>query len=180
MQYERGKALANVAIALGQQGKTDHALKLFLQARRILVKERNKVIPSLIDLYRAVVLVDEKRDAEASRLCLAALKSFQRFKLANKAVVCRLLLARIHLRGNDLVPRPPAVRHALKSAATLESPVLSCQAQALMGQIEGALGRDRRSYEAYHASERVSGTTAQQHSWRRAQDLLHERSSGDL
>ena len=60
MQYERGKALANAAIALGQQGKTDHALKLFLQARRILVKERNKVIPSLIDLYRAVVLVGEE------------------------------------------------------------------------------------------------------------------------
>jgi CHAT domain-containing protein len=149
MQYERGKALANVAIALGQQGKTDHALKLFLQARRILVKERNKVIPSLIDLYRAVVLVGEKRDAEASRLCLAALKSFRRFKLANKAVVCRLLLGRIHLRRNDLLGARRQCARATKSAATLESPVLNCQAQALMGQIEAALGRDKRSYKAY-------------------------------
>ena len=30
-----------------------------------------------------------------------------------------------------------SARCALKSAATLESPVLSCQAHALMGQIEG-------------------------------------------
>jgi tetratricopeptide (TPR) repeat protein len=149
MQYERGKAIANVAIALGQQGKTDLALKLFLHARRILVKEKNKVIPSLIDLYRAVVLVGEKRDAEASRLCIEALKSFQRFKLANKAVVCRLLLARIHLRGNDLARARQQCARALKSAATLESPVLICQAYALMGQIEAALGRDRRSYQAY-------------------------------
>jgi tetratricopeptide (TPR) repeat protein len=149
MQYERGKALANVAIALGQQGKADLALKLFLQARRILVKEKNKVIPSLIDLYRAVVLVGEKHDSEASRLCIGALKTFQRFKLANKAVVCRLLQARIHLRDNDLVRARRQCVRALKSAAPLESPVLSCQAQALMGQIEAALGRDRSSYRAY-------------------------------
>jgi CHAT domain-containing protein/tetratricopeptide (TPR) repeat protein len=149
MRYERGKALANVAIALGQQGKTAHSLALFLQARRILVRERNKVIPSLIDLYRAVVLIDEEREAEAQRLCLAALKSFQRFKLANKAVVCRLLLARIHLRGNDLKRARMQCARAVKSVAALESPVLSCQAQALMGQIEGVLGRDQRSYQAY-------------------------------
>ncbi len=149
MRYERGKALANVAIALGQQGKSGDSLRLFLQARRILVRERNKVIPSLIDLYRAVVLMDEKREAEAHRLCLSALRSFQRFKLANKAVACRLLLARIHLRGNDIKRARMQCAQALKSAATLESPVLSCQAQALMGQIEGILGRDRRSYQAY-------------------------------
>lgn len=149
MRYERGKALTNVAIAFGQQGKADHALKLFLRARRILVKERNKVLPSLIDLYRAVVLVDEKREAEAYRLCLAALKAFQRFKLANKAVVCRLLLARIHFRNNDLVRARQECARALKKATTLESPVLNCQALALMGQIESALGRDKLSYEAY-------------------------------
>ncbi len=149
MRYERGKALANVAIAFGQQGKADHATRLFLRARRILAKERSKILPSLVDLYRAVVLVDEKRDAEAYRLCLAALKVFQRFKLSNKAVVCRLLLARIYLRRNDLVHGRQQCGRALREAETLESPVLSSQALALMGQIEGALGRYRRSYEAY-------------------------------
>jgi tetratricopeptide (TPR) repeat protein len=149
MQYERGKALANVAISLGQQSNTPLALKLFLQARRILVKERNKVIPSMIDLYRAVVLVGERRDTEANRLCLAALKSFQKFKLANKAVVCRLLLARIHLRDNDILQARQHCARGLKDAAALESPVLSCQAQALMGQIEAILGHDGRSYQAY-------------------------------
>ncbi len=158
MQYERGKAVANTAIALGQQGKTDHAIKLFLQARRILLKEGNKVVPSLIDLYRAVVLIDAGREAEANRLCVAALKSFQRFKLANKGVVCRLLLARVQLRGNNLTLARKQCALALKSAATLESPVLSCQAQALMGQIEAALGRDRRSYEAY---QRARGSLEQ-------------------
>ncbi len=149
MQYERGKSLANVAIALGQQGNAVAALQLFLRARRILVKEQNKVLPSLIDLYRAVVLVDERREVEACRLCLAALKSFQRFKLANKAAVCRLLLARAHLRRDDPVRARQQCARALKSVARLESPVLSCQAYALMGQIESARGRESRSYQAY-------------------------------
>ncbi len=153
MQYERGRALANVGIALGQQGRTDDAIKSFLRARRILAKERSQVLPSLIDLYRAVVLLDEKRDAEAHRLCLAALRVFQRFKLANKAVVCRLLLARIHMRANDLVRARHQCALALKRAVTLESPVVSCQALALMGKIEAALGHNRRSYEAYRRAK---------------------------
>jgi CHAT domain-containing protein len=161
MRYERGKALANMAIALGQQGHTAQALQLFSRVRRMFVKERNKVMPSLIDLYRAVVLVDEKRDAEALRLCTASLTSFRRHKLSSKAALCRLLLGRVYLRRGSLVLARQQCTRAANSMARLDSPALNYHLQALTGEIEGALGHDRRSYDSYRRAhdslERMRG-----------------------
>jgi CHAT domain-containing protein len=149
MQYERGKSIANLAVAMSQQGNVARSLELFLQARQIFAKEKNKVLPSVIDQYRALVLFGERRDAEARRLCVAALHELQRFKLINKAIVCRLLLARLYLRKNHLRSAQQQCVRALKSLASMELPVLSCQAYALRGQIQAAAGHDRRSYQAY-------------------------------
>ena len=110
MQYERAKSIANLAVAMSQQGNAARSLELFLQARQIFAKEKNKVLPSVIDLYRALVLFGERRDAEARRLCLAALHALQRFKLSNKAIVCRLLLARLYLRPEQCSRRSTTVR----------------------------------------------------------------------
>ncbi len=41
---------------------------------------------------------------------------------------------------------------ALKTLASVELPVLSCQAYALKGQIQAAAGHDRRAYEAYQSA----------------------------
>ena len=149
MHYERGKALANMAIGLGQQGHAARALELFLRARRILSKERNDVMASLIDLYRALVLVSEGRDRAAHRLCMKSLKCFQRYKFTSKAIVCRLLLARIQLRNNSLMRARQQCSAAAKSLLNLESPALTCQTYALMGTIEGCLGRERCSYDSF-------------------------------
>jgi CHAT domain-containing protein len=149
MQYERAKSIANLAIALGQQGSAVRALDLFLSARQIFVEERNKVFPSVIDLYRALVLYGEGRDEEARMLSVAALHAFQQFQLTSKAIVCRLLLARLDLRDNDVRSAQNHCGQALKSLARLELPVLSCQAYALRGQIHAAAGHERHSYRAY-------------------------------
>jgi CHAT domain-containing protein/tetratricopeptide (TPR) repeat protein len=153
MQYERAKSIANQAVAMSQQGNAARSLELFLQARQIFAKEKNKVLPSVIDQYRALVLFGENRDAEARRLCLAALHVLQRFKLTNKAIVCRLLLARLYLRQNDVRSALQQCARALKSLASVELPVLSCQAYALRGQIHAAAGHDRRSYDAYRRAK---------------------------
>jgi len=149
MQYERAKSIANLAIALSQQGSAVRALELFLQARHIFVEEKNKVFPSVIDLYRALVLYGEGRDAEARSLSVAALHEFQRFGLSSKAIVCRLLLARLDLRDNNIRSAQHHCGQALKSLARLELPVLSCQAYALRGQIHATAGHERHSYRAY-------------------------------
>ena len=158
MQYERAKSIANLAIAMSRQGRAIPALELFLQARQIFVKEKNKILPSVIDLYRAAVLFGETREAEARKLCVAALPIFRRFNVAPKAIECLLLMASLHLRENDLLSAQQQCSRALRSLARLELPALSCQAFALKGRIHAAAGDDRRSYQAYQrAREYLDG-----------------------
>jgi CHAT domain-containing protein len=152
MQYEKAKSIANLAAATSQQGNATRALGLFLEARRIFVHEKNKVLPAMIDLYRATVLFDERRDAEARKLGAVALDALRRFKLTNKAIICRLLLARIALRQKNARAAQQQCARALKTLASVELPVLSCQAYALKGQIQAAAGHDSRAYEAYQSA----------------------------
>jgi CHAT domain-containing protein len=149
MRYERAKAVANVAIAMGQEGNADRALELFLRARRMFVNEKNQVYPSIIDLYRALVLARAGRQSEARRLCFAAMKTFRRLKLRNKTIVCHLLLASLYLNGGDLVSAERRCARALKYLTNLESPILDCQANTLMGQIHAAGGKEIRAYDAF-------------------------------
>ena len=53
MGYEAAKALCSSAIAFIQQGRAALALDGFAEARRLFVKEKNSVWPSLIELYLA-------------------------------------------------------------------------------------------------------------------------------
>jgi CHAT domain-containing protein len=149
MQYERAKSIANLAVAMSQQGNAVRSLELFLQARQVFVKEKNKVLPSVIDLYRAIVLFGERRDAEAHRLCVVALRQLQKFRLTDKTIVCLLLLARLNLRRNNARSAQQQCAQALRSLNRVELPHLSCQAYALRGQVHGAAGHDRLSYISY-------------------------------
>ena len=89
MGYENAKCVANLAIALGQQGQAFRALELFSKAREIFVREQNSVWPSLIDLYQALLLCDEGRLFEARRLCAAALEFFDSSTLKGKRYYSR-------------------------------------------------------------------------------------------
>ncbi len=152
MQYERAKSIADLAVAMSRQGNAARSLELFLEARQIFTKEKNKVLPSVIDLYRAAVLFSEKRDTEARKLAVAALPKLQRFNLASKAVECLLLLANLHLRENDLCSAQLQCARALRSLRSMDLPALNCRAFALRGQIHAAAGNDTLSYQAYQRS----------------------------
>jgi tetratricopeptide (TPR) repeat protein len=154
MRYERAKAVVNVAIAMGQQENASRALKLFLQARRIFATEKNQVFPSIIDLYRAVVLVRAGRQTQARRLCMAAMKTFRRLKLRNKTVLCQLLLASLDLGRRDPSSAKLHCARALKLLPGLESPALECQANMLLGQIYAVAEEERRSYQAFGEARR--------------------------
>jgi len=152
MGYEEAKCQTNEAMASSQLGKPLRALELFAEARKKFVREKNLVWPSLIDLYQAVVLFDEGRLFEARRLCLQAAAFFDTSALPGKAVLCKLLLARISLRTQDLVCARAECARALDRLAGLEAPALSYQAYFLMGQIEGARGDTAAAYECYQKS----------------------------
>ncbi len=158
LRYEAAKSLTNVAIALGQQEKAFQALESFAQARGRFIQEKNHVWPPLIDLYQALVLYNEGRLFEARRLCSAALEFFQPSRMPGKAALCRLLLARLALRAQDLSAARQECQSVLDQLAQLESPVLTYQTNLLMGQVEEATGNLQNAYEKYQAAREALET----------------------
>ena len=153
MGYETAKSLGYLAIAHGQQGKVLRALDLFTEARGMFVREQNAVWPALLDLYQAVILLGAGRLFEARRSCLAALQFFQSSALASKAVLCRLLLARLAVRMGDLDAARQQCDEAARSIAALDLPALSFQLHYVRGQIEQAGGQPGAAYESYRAAQ---------------------------
>jgi tetratricopeptide (TPR) repeat protein len=156
--YEAAKALANSAIASGQEGKAFRAIELFAQARERLVQEKNQVWPSLIDLYQAVLLFDEGRLFEARRLSLAALECFEASSLGGKAALCHLLLARIALRLNSVPEAHQSCQLALARIAHGETPILIYHAQLLLGHALLRLGDPEAAYHAYQTAREALET----------------------
>jgi CHAT domain-containing protein/tetratricopeptide (TPR) repeat protein len=152
MGYEAAKCLAFEAIAMGQQGQAFQSLKLFAHSREMFVKEKNQVWPSLIDLYQALVLFNEARLFEARRLAKAALSFFDTSLLPGKAVLCRLLLARIALRTNDLAGAHQECTAAIEKLKDMQAPMLKHQAFLLMGHIHSASGNRKEAYECFRVS----------------------------
>ncbi len=149
MGYEAAKCLAFEAIALGQQGQAFQSLKLFTRSREMFVKEKNEVWPSLIDLYQALVLFNEARLFEARRLAKAALEFFDSSLVPGKAVLCRLLLARIAQRTNDLAAAHRECSAAIEKLKSIQAPILKHQAFLLMGQIHSTSGNRKEAYESF-------------------------------
>src|SRR6266568_3624080 len=153
MGYETAKSLGYLAIAHGQQGKVLRALDLFTEARGMLVREQNAVWPALLDLYQAVILLGAGRLFEARRSCLASLEFFLSSALASKAILCRLLLARLAVRTGDLDAARQQCDEAARSIAALDLPALSFQLHYVRGQIEQAGGQPGAAYESYRAAQ---------------------------
>ena len=150
--YEMAKAFAFEAIALGQQKQSSQSLKLFRKARAVFVREKNQVWPSLIDLYQALVLFDAARHADARRLTDSALKFFDSSLLPGKAVLCRLLAARIDQAIGNIEKARTECEAALEKLRDVDSPMLKHQAFLLMGQIHSASGNQRKAYFCFRAS----------------------------
>jgi CHAT domain-containing protein/tetratricopeptide (TPR) repeat protein len=156
--YEEAKALGFSAIAHGQQGKVLRSLELFAEARASFVREKNSVWPGLMDLYQAMILFGAGRLFEARRSCAAALESFQSPALASKAILCRLLLARLGLRMNDLGAAREECERAAAGLSGLDLPALAFQMHYVRGQIAQAGGDAAGAYEAYRAALRFLET----------------------
>ena len=154
MRYESAKALANTAIAFGREGHAGRALELFDEARRLFVREENHVWPSLIDVYRAVLLFQEGRIDEAQRLCDAALGFFAASPLVTKAALCHLLQARLDLHRGDVASAHVACRSALRLIAELDTPALRYEAHLVEGQVCAKSGDRTLAAAAFDVARR--------------------------
>jgi tetratricopeptide (TPR) repeat protein len=152
MGYEAAKALSNAATSYGQEGKAFRAIELFGQAREGMVRENNQVWPSLIDVYQAILLVDEGRLFEARRLCLAALQQFDGSALRAKAALCHLLLARIALRLDDPAEARRRADQALTQLSDIESPILTYHARLLLGHALSRTGDRAGAYASFQVA----------------------------
>jgi CHAT domain-containing protein/tetratricopeptide (TPR) repeat protein len=150
--YEAAKARGFLAIAQGQQGKVLRSLELFAQAKAGFVSERNAAWPGLMDLYRAMILMAAGRLFEARRSALEALSGFSAPALASKAILCRLLLARLALRMGDPDGARDECDRAAERLASLDLPALSFQMHFVRGQIARAAGEAAAAYGAFRAA----------------------------
>ena len=132
---------------------------MFLRARETFVAEKNYVWPSLIDLYQALVLFNESRYFESRRLCQKALEFFQNSSLVGKAVLSRLLMARLHVAVSELPSAETECLAAKSLLESIESPNLSYQVHVLLGQICMQRGQPDKAFaalqEARSALERL-------------------------
>jgi len=158
MGYEAAKALCQSAIALSQQGKIFKSLASFTQARTMFVKEKNQTWPSLIDLYQALAYFNDGRPEESRRYCCAALHFFRDSPLPGKAILCRLLLARVYLRTGEIASARQACEAALSELTGKESPLLVYQANLVVGQVEEATGNLGAAEHHYRTARQVLET----------------------
>ncbi len=149
MNYEACRSQVNLAIAFSLQGDAKRALELFAGAREMAQREDNRVLPSLIDLYRAFVLFDRAELKAAEQLCRDALAFFESAHLPGKHVLCRLLLARILFRAGDSAGATRECDEGLMVLQKLDSPILLHQAHLLRGQILEASGEPELAYAQY-------------------------------
>jgi CHAT domain-containing protein len=155
MGYEAAKTLANEATAYGQQGKTVQALERFAKAREMFAREKNLVWPWLLDLYQGLLLFHEGRYFEARRLCAAAVEFFDGTPLAGKALLARLLLARIALQVGDLAAAEAETNAAAAKLSNAQAPVLVYQTHLLLGQIASNRGDRVAAYAAYQEARKA-------------------------
>jgi CHAT domain-containing protein/Tfp pilus assembly protein PilF len=155
MGYEAAKTLANEAMAYGQQGKTVQALERFAKAREMFAREKNLVWPWLLDLYQGLLLFHEGRYFEARRLCAGAAEFFDGTPLAGKALLSRLLLARIALRIGDLAAAEAETNSAVAKLSNAQAPVLVYQTHLLLGQIAANRGDRAAACVAYRQARKA-------------------------
>jgi CHAT domain-containing protein len=141
--YDAAKALANEAIACGQQGRVAEAIERFEKARGMFACEQNAVWSSLLDLYEGVLLFHQGQYSEAQQLGAAAAKFFNHSVLPGKAVLARLLLTRIALQIGDLDQAEREAEAASEKMSVVQTPELIYQTHFFLGEI--ASGRGDRS-----------------------------------
>jgi len=160
--YDAARALANEAIACGQQGRAPEAIERFEKARGMFACEQNAVWSSLLDLYQGVLLFHQGQYSEAQRLGAAAAQFFDQSVLPGKAVLARLLLTRIALQIRDLDQAEREAKAASEKMSVVQTPELIYQTHFFLGEIASGRG-DRSAARAEYQEARKALETLRTH-----------------
>ncbi|HEX4167749.1 MAG TPA: CHAT domain-containing tetratricopeptide repeat protein [Bryobacteraceae bacterium] len=152
MGFECARSLTNLAIAVSLRYDQTRGLELFARAKDIVRHENNQVWPNIIDLYRALVLLEQGELTEVRDLCFSTAEFFRSVQMPGKYVLSLLLLVRVCLRTKEI---DQAVRHCSEVSRVLESvdePILVYQAHFLWGQLHETLSQPEHAYNSYQKS----------------------------
>ena len=148
LNYEAAKALTFRAMATRQMGRSEQALAIFDRARKLFLQETNRTWCALIDIHKALVLIEQGQHKTATKLCQAALVSFRDSALVGKAALCNLLLARMDLQRGHLKRSRAYCQAAFRQLARSEVPVVEFQAYLTLGQVQEAMGDLESAYRS--------------------------------
>ena len=110
--------------------------------------------PALLDLYQAIILFETgrlppKRAGSAWRRS----KPSDTRRSSSKAVLCRLLLARLSLRAGDVEAARLECQTAAAQLEPLELPAVDFQMHFVRGQIEESAGEPALAYRSFRAAQ---------------------------
>lgn len=168
MVYEQGKALTNLAIAASRRGDPVRAGRLFGRARTSFDREGNIAWLALVDLYEAVVLHRDGQFKRARQLAENARRLFAQAAVPSRAALSDLLLARLELQAGRHEAAGELCRGVVEKTADAQTPILTYQAQFVLGLAREA-GGDRDS--ARQAFESAHGALEQLRAQLRGDDL---------
>ena len=154
MGFETGRAVANRAIAFHLLKDSPKALALFGQAAEIFGREGNRAWQALIGLYRGIALLEGGEAEQAGNLCRQSLEYFEQSGLERRAILCRLLLARVAESRAQWEQAAEECQAALTGLMAVEAPLLSYQAHALLGRISAARGQSATAYRSFQRARR--------------------------
>ena len=157
MRYEASKAIAFVAIASSRRGDLDRAGAMFDEAASGFDAEGNLAWRSLVDLYRAIVLLEARRPAEARREAVRARDWFAGAGHIPRTVLSELLLARAEPAMGALPEARRQVESARRRLEDLDSPHLQYHASFVDGQIAEAGGDRAAAVKRYAAACTILG-----------------------
>jgi tetratricopeptide (TPR) repeat protein len=152
--FEVGRSLVNYAIALHQQEDSGAALDLFREAREVFAKENNPAWQALIELYRALVLLETGAVEAAVEPSVAALQFFQAAGLSRRAILSHLVLARAFHNTGRLSEAEVHADAALRELADAQAPVLAYHAHVIIGDLHRTRGKSREGYHSYCRAQR--------------------------
>lgn len=150
MPYEQGKATAFLAIAEGQLGHGDRALRAIAASRRTFRRERNEVWLALLDVYQAILLDRAGQLKQARKLAEGARRYFAQSVFPAKAITAELLVARLDQRlgkWGQALERCDGVTLKLPSTGSASLEYQTAQLRAETLEVMGRHREARLGYE---------------------------------
>jgi tetratricopeptide (TPR) repeat protein len=153
MGYERAKALTLMATAESYTGPARRAMRLYSEAQKGFQREKNAVAAAQIELQRALVLAEWRRDDGALRRCRRAWRFFVQTPLETKTALCELLMARLRWRRGENEEALSYGERALLRLAADEHPNLRFHAEFLLGRVHESMGEDGKARLCFEKAE---------------------------